>query len=328
MANAAALGDRETLHIEQMVGAIRGLGVERTFRRAYGVSDRWNWRVRSGRIPSRIGIKSELDARLNAISTIETAAGEGEDAVFPAMAALCAFVRDNCEIEDEAAAHEPRPDVQAAMEAIGRLERLRAQGAGFKAASLESEVFRANLMLSMLTFVRMPGALLSGADLTGCRLDYADLSDAMLPGASLIAARLKGAHLRRATLSGAQFLGAYLEGADFDHAQMQDADLSYTDFREVRLNGARLDRANLEAWQCERASLRGASLAGVRNLDPASLQTCHGVKSGIGRTILPEGVAPPLHWYAAAETGQDSDAAAKAYETRYRSWLTVYTNRV
>lgn len=307
----------------RMVTAIRRLGVERDFRRSYDEADRWNWRASGARLPVRLARQTELEARLDAIGELEAMSRLGADNLVPVMEALCIFVRQNAEIEDEAEVQEPREDLQAALAAIGRLETRHAMR---DRAGLE--ICRANLMLTMLTLVRLPKAWLAGADLTGSRLDYAVLSEAVLTGASLIATRLKGADLSGAELSSAEFLGANLESANLNGARLRHANLSHTSFSRARLDGASLERANLADWTCDRASLRGTSLEGAHNLDPATLATCFGVKSGLGRTLLPEGVAPPQHWHAGPEAGEDSDAALKAYDARYRAWLTVYPDRV
>jgi Pentapeptide repeats (8 copies) len=320
-----ATGDHGS-RTDRMVAAVRRLGVEKTFRQACKDAARWSWKIRGTRLPARLPLTSELDARIEAIEAIEdleAMSREEEENLVPVMEALCAFVRQNCEIEAEAEAQAPRKDVQRALEAVGRL------GQG-RAAPLRAEmqICRANLMLSMLTLVRLPEARLSGADLTGARLDYANLSGAVLSGASLIAVRLKGADLSNADLTGAECLGAYLEIANLEGARLENANLSHATLAEARLHGACLSRANLDGWSCERASLRGADLTDVRNLDRATLLTSYGVRSGPGRTILPQGVEPPRHWYEGAERDGCSAAALNAYEARYHAWLAVCPGHV
>ncbi len=70
-----------------------------------------------------------------------------------------------------------------------------------------------------------------------------------------------------------------------------------------------------------RTSLRSADLSASKHLDPASVKSAFGVASGIGRTLLPEGVDPPGHWHVAAQGEEDTAEAEAAYEAAYRAWL-------
>jgi hypothetical protein len=308
---------------QRLVTAIRHLGVETEFRRCCVEPAR---RSRTLDGPGAASPGSGPGTRIKAIRDLEALSRERPESHPSLMEALCAFVRQNAVIEDEAKPLEPRCDVQTALEAIGRL----GQGAGRRGRAAPQSG-RANLALTMLTLVRLPKAWLAAADLTGSRLDHADLSGAVLAGASLIAARLKGADLSCADLSGADLTGACLESADLEAARLDGANLGHTDLRRARLHDARLVQADLDGWCCERASLRGADLTGVRNLDGWTLRTCYGVRSGIGRTILPVGVSAPQHWCAAilrsSGSGDRPDQALKAYEARYRDWLASAPSR-
>jgi hypothetical protein len=109
----------------------------------------------------------------------------------------------------------PRPDVQAAITALGRRRTERDLGP-----------------------VDLAGADLTDADLTG-----AVLARAVLARADLLAARLVRADLSGADLGGARLTGADLAGADLSGADLADADLAGADLAGAVLAGAELTGA-------------------------------------------------------------------------------------
>jgi hypothetical protein len=68
----------------------------------------------------------------------------------------------------------------------------------------------------------LPGARLTGADLSHASLDTADLRQARLRGAILVGTSLRGADLRFAKLDQADFGGAILTGADLRGARLDE----------------------------------------------------------------------------------------------------------
>ena len=227
-----------------------------------------------------------IEVRLGAIYALERIAQDSERDHIPVMETLCAYVRENAPARDVEDSRPPRADIQAVMDVINRRSKRRITWERFPA-----NAFRLNLAR----------ACLQGADLREARLEGADLQQVRLEGASLTRARLEGAFL----------FGARLEGADLHEARLQRA----------RLIGARLHSADLSDWSCDRASLRSADLLGALNLDPASVKAAFGVRAGVGRTILPEGMDYPEHWHVAADVSEDGPEHFKMYWNAYDSWL-------
>jgi hypothetical protein len=100
-----------------------------------------------------------------------------------------------------------------------------------------------------------------------------------------------------------------------------DADLKKTRFLSCRLEFVDFSGCNLANWFCAHSSFRYANLSEVENLDPRAIQDAFGVKSGVGRTLLPEGIEPPEHWHVAQKGETDTAEAKNAYEATYRNWL-------
>jgi Pentapeptide repeats (8 copies) len=97
-----------------------------------------------------------------------------------------------------------RPDVQAAVTAVGRRDAER--------DILVIDLAAADLTRANLTFVHLARASLAGANLTGAHLANATLFGADLTGATLVEAFLPAANLTRATLSAADLTDADLTG--------------------------------------------------------------------------------------------------------------------
>jgi hypothetical protein len=57
------------------------------------------------------------------------------------------------------------------------------------------------------------------------------------------------------------------------------------------------------------------------NLSAAAVQSSFGVRSGVGRTLLPDGMDYPTHWHVAAERDGDSPEATAAYQSAWRDRL-------
>ncbi|HMR52528.1 MAG TPA: pentapeptide repeat-containing protein [Amaricoccus sp.] len=177
----------------------------------------------------------------------------------------------------------------------------------------------------MLGCLDLSWANLSGADLSWANLSGADLSWAILSGADLSWANLSGADLSGAHLSGAHLGGAKLVGADLFLAQLSRADLSAAQLSEAHLGGADMSGADLSDtdlsdWICAGASLRSATLQDSSGLSPASVKSAFGVRDGIGRTILPDGMEPPEHWHVAADATKDSEDELRSYQAAYYAW--------
>jgi len=92
------------------------------------------------------------------------------------------------------------------------------------------------------------------------------------------------------------------------------------DLRGARLEGARLGSAVLGGADLARAPLRAADFTGAEGVSREQLGAAFGVRAGIGRTVLPEGMASPEHWHEAADAGEDALEHAAAFGTAYDAW--------
>ena len=158
-----------------------------------------------------------------------------------------------------------RPDVQAAVTALGRrdarrdIQPIRLNGADLTAADLRD----ANLGGADLTEATLRDADLTRADLTGATLRSADLGGADLTAATLRSGDLRGADLHattltRATLTRADLTGAFLGGADLTEATLPAVILRDADLTRARLFRADLTRADLGGATLTEVTLTGA----------------------------------------------------------------------
>ena len=170
-----------------------------------------------------------------------------------------------------------RPDVQAAVAAVGRRDAQR--------DVRPLDLFGANLAGAQLPYADLGGALLTDADLriallAGARLDKAilndaDLTEAFLNIAYLRSANLKGADLTEADLSYANLGDTYLHRANLSGADLTGADLTDADLTSADLSGADLTEAELD----------GADLTGARWPEGAPVPEGWKRDTGSGRLI-------------------------------------------
>ena len=169
-----------------------------------------------------------------------------------------------------------------------------------------TQMFSARLILA-----QMQAANLNEADLCGADLYGADLERAYLEGA-----RLSGANLSRANLNRAVLIGAVLKEVDLNGAYLYGADLYGAD-----LNGARLDSTDLVNCRSEGVSVWSVDLTKNVNLTQEQIDTFFGVKSGFGKTILPEHLSYPDHWYCAESVPEaNSVTVFDEYMNAWREW--------
>jgi Pentapeptide repeats (8 copies) len=164
----------------------------------------------------------ELDVRIGGIRALERGARDSPRHHPAVMGMLSAFIRERSgqhwplpDPGGRAPERSPRPDVQAAITAVGRRRTERDLGP----------------------------VDLAGADLTGADLTDADLTGAVLARADLLAAKLVRADLSGADLGGARLTGAHLDGADLSGADLTDADLAGADLVRAEFTGAELTGA-------------------------------------------------------------------------------------
>jgi hypothetical protein len=163
--------------------------------------------------------QATTESRLGAVATLEqVAVASGEDRA-PAIRQLTGFVRSVSRFKapDDWANEPPLstrpPEVQAAVEALGRLHAKSPIGP----ADPPLDLTGAYLVRAQLAKVSLGGAALNDA-----RLQGADLNGAILQGASFGAADLRGANLSGADLRGADLTGANLADATLDGTTKAD----------------------------------------------------------------------------------------------------------
>ena len=145
---------------------------------------------------------AELDVRIGGIHALERVAREAPADHPAVMQMLAAFIREHSRPQwppsdpgGPVRERPPRPDVQAAITAVGR--RLSERDTG-----------PVDLTRADLTGADLAGADLAGADLGGARLTGADLGGADLTGANLADTDLTGADLAGTDLTRAELTGA------------------------------------------------------------------------------------------------------------------------
>lgn len=160
----------------------------------------------------------KLEVRLGGVYGLERLAKDSRERDSSTiLEVLCAYVREHAPwpapeprgqaLGADAEANGPaRPatDVQAALTALGRRQRMDGEPA------LD------------LRITDLRGADLVGADLRGALLFFAHLEGAYLWGG----AHLEGAHMEGACLDGARLMDVYLRGADLRGVSLREADLS------------------------------------------------------------------------------------------------------
>ena len=213
-------------------GRLLALGAGLLAMGALVVTARSRARSRAGQLPGRytralgqLG-RVELDVRIGGIGALERVARDSPGHHPAVLGMLAAFIWERSGPHrpppgpGQAPERSPRPDVQAAITALGRRPTGRVLGP-----------------------VDLAGADLTGADLTGADLTGAVLARAVLARADLLAATLVRADLSGADLGGARLTGANLAGADLTGADLADADLVGADLARADFVGAELTGA-------------------------------------------------------------------------------------
>jgi hypothetical protein len=219
-------------------GRLLALGAGLLAAGALVVTARSRARSRAGQLAGRYALalgqlgREELDVRIGGIRALERVACDSPGHHPAVMGMLADFIRERSGPPRpppgpgrQAPEPSPRPDVQAAITALGRRR-------------TEPDLRPVDLAGADLT-----GADLTGADLTGADLTGAVLARAVLARADLLAARLVSADLSGADLGGARLTGASLAGADLTGADLADADLAGADLARAEFAGAELTGA-------------------------------------------------------------------------------------
>ena len=209
-------------------GRLLALGAGLLAAGALVVTARSRARSRAGQLAGRYALAleqlgcEELDVRIGGIRALERVARDSPGHHPAVMGMLADFIRERSGPPRpppgpgrQAPEPSQRPDVQAAITALGRRRTERD-----------------------LRPVDLAGADLTGADLTGAVLAGAVLARADLLAARLVRADLSGADLGGARLTGASLAGADLTGADLADADLVGADLARAEFAGAELTGA------------------------------------------------------------------------------------------
>jgi len=211
----------------------------RLSRRTYTLAEQVQVTERYTRAIDQFG-SGALDVRIGGIYALERIARDSSRDHPVVMEVLAAFIREHSAepwppaaksqlaVQGNGPEHATRPDVQAAVTAIGRRDR------SFDTHVIDltgADLTRADLFSAKLTSVKLTGAKLTGANLfaarlIGSQLQGADLSRADLKHTEFVGAFLDGAHFNEALLWYTDFTKASLEHADFTDAEMIDANFT------------------------------------------------------------------------------------------------------
>ena len=189
----------------------------------------------------------------------------------------------------------------------------------------------ANLRRAELWKANLSGANLRGAKLLGASLSGANLSETNLWGASLREANLTLAEMNKAILGKANLERANLCGANMNNAQLWLVDLSEANLRNVNLRGANLHAANLNGAVLESTDLTSCctDAMSVRSVDfrkdikltQEQVNAFFGVKSGAGKTLLPDHLSYPDHWQKAEINAEAAPLTAiDEYQDSWSTW--------
>ena len=257
----------------------------------------------------------KLDVRLGGIYGLEQLARESPSEHPAIIDTLAAYVREHAPRQSSKCAGPsgpiegmdpqwaPSPDVQTAIDAIGRRDRNNDRQ--FQYVKLSDTCLRG----VQLTQANLSGVEIANSDLRDAIFDIAnleratfnesDIESASFINADLASANFSDCKLQNTMFGGANMTGAFLDGADLSHAllggvfipgpdgkpeqMLRAANLSGAD-----LIGATLTNASLSGVNLSGADLEGASLSGA-NLSGANLQGIYYTKS----TAWPTGFQPP-----------------------------------
>lgn len=125
-----------------------------------------------------------------------------------------------------------------------------------------------------------------------------------LPDTNLQRMDLEGSNLSKAAMNKTEFNFSYLEKADLSGALLMGANFQSTFLKECKL---------------DYAALRFADFSGANGLSLEMLNKARGVKSGYGKTLLPDNIKElPTEWFDAKEAEMDSKELRDAYEEYWR----------
>lgn len=254
----------------------------------------------------------KIEVRLGGIYVLERIARDSEEAYWPVMEALTAFVREKSGLKtctaqeseslfgvdsDERDESEMSADVAAVVSVIRRRKVSSAEFEDPSNWSLDlagcnlrrSNMAGAHLCHADFRRTCLEVSFLGGANIENGRLDRAKLREAFFIlakaiNASFKYARLEGANFEKANLEGADFQGAHLERSVLHAANLRNAN-----FEDARLDVSNLNMSILDGANFNRAFLRYVDFRGATGLTTDQLAVAHGDAT----TVLPENLARP-----------------------------------
>ena len=176
----------------------------------------------------------------------------------------------------------------------------------------------ADLNRADLTMSEINGANLSNANLNQANLKWASLGVAKLIKANLIEANLCFAKLMQTDFSEANLTRANLAMANLSGANLYMVNLSDANLCRAELSGAKLEFVDLTKCRTEGMSVRSVNFTNAK-LTQKQVNEFFGIKSGIGKTLLPDCLSYPDHWYD-GENVTDL-VASYEYEPAWLTWL-------
>ena len=275
----------------------------------------------------------DIQRRLAAIGNLKCIANESKSDHWPVMRRLMQYVRDS--VRRVAEGHEtshatptrPRPDIQAALTAIGcrntrfqdKTQRIDLSYTDLRGAELSAETqFAGDFGVVPDLRSKKSRFNMSGADMRGSNLHLATLIHAGFQGADftdaiLVQAIMFNVLLQNATLVRTRAAGAVMHQADIRSADLHEADLNRAVLMDADLSNSNLSAADLSHSILMGATLTGCDLSGahleesdVRSVDFSETRglTQQQVNSAKGDFItkLPTGLWAPDHWGRASRS--------------------------
>ncbi|GGQ82182.1 pentapeptide repeat-containing protein [Couchioplanes azureus] len=228
--------------LQAVAGVVIALGALATWRQVR-VNQDGHLTAQFSRAVEHVG-EENLDVRIGGIYALERIARTSPEDQVTIIFMLTAFVRNHAPWPDGGESHPTpvvdttvawlrvrQPDVQAAMNVLGRRAAGRSSGRLYLARTdlrslqmndgtelTDANFHHANLARAWLRAVNLRNSGFRNCDLRLANLAQADLRSADFRGAHLRGADLRGADLRNADLRGADLTGADLTGADLTDA--------------------------------------------------------------------------------------------------------------
>lgn len=127
--------------------------------------------------------------------------------------------------------------------------------------------------------------------------------------------------LRGLKFNGGGFVGARLWWVDFLGADLRGSNFYCADFTNAYLVNADLRDTDLSRCKFDGCSLSGAKLSSAQLSKSENFQHAYGVKEGENKTLLPDDIPYPSHWYSYNEEVQERGENARDYRQAYIEFI-------